>query len=101
MDILAAVGGKIAIIHGSYPGNESSKAGQVEILNQGFDASAARVGNFVWDREDLPEIALLSSNGTVHILERGDLDKRMFSDAEWKTRWRRHHEEAIDNPKKL
>ncbi len=93
MDIVAAVSGKVAIIHGSYPDeNQSARAGHVEILDQVFDAAAVRVGNFVWDRENLPEIALLSNDGSVRILERGKLDKRMFTEAEFKARALRHRE---------
>jgi CSLREA domain-containing protein len=103
MDIIAAVGGRVAIIHGSYPDeNQSARASQVEILDQVFDAAAVRVGNFVWDRENRPEIAFLSTNGSVGILERGKLDRRMFTEAEFKARSLRHRElmeqeEAVRN----
>ncbi len=82
MDILVTGGGKVAIIHGAYPENGISKAGQVEILNQGFDVAAARVGNFVWDRDNRPEIALLGGDGSVRILERASQDKRPLTEAE-------------------
>lgn len=95
MDIVAAAGNKVAIIHGSYPDNQSDKAAQVEVLNQDADVVAVRVGNFIWDRENRPEIALLDSGGTVHILERGNIDTRMFSDAEWKMRWKVKRDEAM------
>ncbi|MBC7932939.1 MAG: CSLREA domain-containing protein, partial [Rubrivivax sp.] len=95
MDILAAVGGQVAIIHGSYAGDESSRAEQVETLDLGSDVAAVRVGNFIWDRENCPEIGLLTADGSVRILQRGKLNKRMFTTAEWKTRWKRHREEAM------
>jgi CSLREA domain-containing protein len=95
MDILATGSGKVAIIHGAYPENGVSKAGQVEVLNQGFDVAAARVGNFVWDRENRPEIALLGGDGSVRILERASQDKRPFTEAELQTRRLRHREEMM------
>jgi CSLREA domain-containing protein len=44
------------------------------------------VGNFVWDRENRSEIGLLDASGTIRILERGTLDKRVFTTAEYKRR---------------
>ena len=100
MDILAAGNGKAAIIHGAYPENtdsrteqtEALRSGQVENLTEGFDAAAVRVGNFVWDRENRSEIALMGGDGSVRILERGKLDKRPFSEAEYKSRQFKHRE---------
>jgi CSLREA domain-containing protein len=93
MDIIAAVGGRVAIIHGSYPDeNQSARASQVEILDQVFDAAAVRVGNFVWDRENRPEIAVLGADGSVRILERGGTDRRMLTKAEFKARALSHRE---------
>jgi hypothetical protein len=100
MDILAAGNGKVAIIHGAYPENRDSRteqsaalrSGQVESLTEGFNVSAVRVGNFVWDRENRPEIALLSGDGSIRILERGKLDKRPFTESENKSRIFKHRE---------
>lgn len=92
MDILAAASGKLAIVHGAMPGED--EAGQVEVLNQDFNASAVLIGNFVWDRENRSEIGLLDANGAIRILEHGNLDKRMLGKAELKTRLRRQREEA-------
>lgn len=100
MDILAAGGGRATIIYGAYPKIserrseqiENGRGAQVENLIEGFDVTGARIGNFVWDRENLPEIALMSADGSVRILERGKLDKRPFSESELKSRALRHRE---------
>ena len=60
LDILAAGGGSAVIVHGAYPEKSENQNGDVEILNQGFDVAAARIGNFTWVRENRPEIALLT-----------------------------------------
>jgi CSLREA domain-containing protein len=100
MDILAAAGGKAVVIHGSYPEkNESpesqlkANAYQVETLNAGLDVAAVRVGHFVWDRENRPEIALLGASGTIQILQRGNIDRRQYSEEEWETYWTKREEQ--------
>ncbi|HEX8264109.1 MAG TPA: CSLREA domain-containing protein [Pyrinomonadaceae bacterium] len=100
MDILAAAGGKAVVIHGSYPEkNESpesqlkANAYQVEALNAGMDVSAVRVGHFVWDRENRPEIALLGASGTIRILQRGNIDRRQYSEEEWEKHWTKQEEQ--------
>jgi len=102
IDILAAAGGSAVVVHGSFPSDAKSRrddtaqsAPKVETLSGASDVVAVRVGNFVWDRESRPEIALLNADGSVRILERGGLDKRMFSAAEWKTRWKVNRDEAM------
>ena len=103
MDIIASAGGKVVIVHGSYPDeNETANTAKIEILDQFSDIAAVRVGNFVWDRENRPEIALLGNEGSVRILERGKLDKRAFTEAEYKSRPLKNRElmnqeEAIRN----
>ena len=85
MDLVAAGGGSVTIIHGEYRDRESVN-GRTETLIQGFDVAAVLVGEFVWDREHRHEIAMLDSSGTVHILARGSLNTRQFTEDEHRRR---------------
>ncbi|HEX8264110.1 MAG TPA: Ig-like domain-containing protein [Pyrinomonadaceae bacterium] len=100
MDILAAAGGKAVVIHGSYAEKNGSleasvaaNARQVEVLNAGTDVKAVRVGNFVWDRANQPEIALLSNSGRIQILHRGRLDTRQYTEEEFEAQLRNQEEQ--------
>lgn len=96
MDILAAAGTQMVIVHGAYPSSgEADNSKRVEVIDQGFEIGAVRAGNFVWDRDQQSEIALLDPTGTVRILERDGLNKTPYTAAEGKQLWRVRREQLL------
>ena len=79
-DLAVATGNSVAIIHGSNAADAS--ASRVETVNVPFAVKTLAVGEFVWDRENIAEIALLSSDGAIQVFERGSLDTRPFTTEE-------------------
>ncbi|MGC2297958.1 MAG: CSLREA domain-containing protein, partial [Acidobacteriaceae bacterium] len=64
--LLVITGGKPAILHG--------QSQRLEPVSVGYTVTAAVPGRFVFDRDPLLQIALLASDGSVHILARSDID---------------------------
>jgi CSLREA domain-containing protein len=64
--LLVIAGGKPAILHG--------QSQRLEPVSVGYAVTAAVPGRFVFDRDPLLQIALLVSDGSVHILARSDID---------------------------
>jgi CSLREA domain-containing protein len=77
-DLLVIAGGKPAILHGS--------SNRLEPISVGYRVTAAALGNFVFDRDPLRQIALLSSDGSLHILAHDDFDNTPWSLAEMHAR---------------
>ncbi len=78
-DIVVAAGSQLAIVKApAGPG----EANQIERVDLPFTASAVQVGQFIFDRENKREIAALSTDGAIHILTNGKLDRRPYSQAE-------------------
>jgi CSLREA domain-containing protein len=78
-DIVAAAGNQLLIVHRA---DDEGRASRIERVGLSFNAQAAQVGQFVWDREGLQEIALLSTDGSVHLMTQGALDRRPFAPEE-------------------
>ncbi len=88
-DLAIAAGYELAILHGRdrhSPLDDSDQAENanpaLERIGLGFAINSIAVGDFLWDREHKSELALLSESGEVHLLERGRLDKRPWTDAD-------------------
>ncbi|HSK29577.1 MAG TPA: hypothetical protein VLA17_06395, partial [Candidatus Limnocylindria bacterium] len=54
----------------------------MERFNVGSGVRGLALGHFTWDRQGRTEIAALTHDGTVHIVEHGKLDIRPFTEAE-------------------
>lgn len=77
--ILGEAGG-LSVLHGREAGK--SEAGRLERIPLGIAARAAAVGEFVWDRSGLAEIAVLGDDGIVRFMSQGVLDTRPFTPEE-------------------
>src|ERR1043165_8853057 len=82
MDIAVADGSELTVVHGWGRKEQVSAESRLERVNVGPDVRGLALGEFEWDREGQSEIAALTSDGTVHMVERGNLDTRPFTDAE-------------------
>ncbi|HKA18417.1 MAG TPA: C25 family cysteine peptidase [Blastocatellia bacterium] len=78
-DIAAAVGDEIEIIHGWSRKQEVDPQKRIEHVSSGYRARDLAVGFFVWNRQVNCQIAALSNDGTVHILDRAGSDARPFT----------------------
>ena len=81
-DIAVAVGDEIAIIHGWSRKQEVNPQMRIERISSGYHARDLAVGFFLWNREINYQIAALSDDGTVHILDQSGSDSRPFTDQE-------------------
>src|SRR6185503_5689230 len=61
---------------------EVAPESRVERVNVGPSVRGLALGQFTWDRQGRSEIAALTNDGTVHIVQNGKLDTRPFSEAE-------------------
>ena len=86
-DVAIVADGSLFILHGQLwgPGAATgiprSAAPELESVPLSSDAQAFAIGDFIWERNDRMEIAVLSGSG-VQILSRGTPDKRPFTVAQ-------------------
>ncbi|HEY6243325.1 MAG TPA: hypothetical protein VIX17_05240, partial [Pyrinomonadaceae bacterium] len=95
-DVVVGDGSEVLVVHGWGRKEQVAAESRVERLNVGSGVRGLALGEFEWDREGRSEIAALTYDGTVHIVENGKLDTRPFTDAEKALRTR-----ANLKPKKL
>src|SRR5215213_9990488 len=82
MDVAVAAGSEVLVVHGWGRKEQVAAGSRVERINVGPGVRGLALGQFVWDRQGRSEIAALTYDGTVHIVEHGKLDTRPFSEAE-------------------
>src|SRR5688500_9095764 len=82
LDVAVAAGSEVLVVHGWGRKEQVAAESRVERLNVGPGVRGLALGQFVWDRQGRSEIAALTYDGTVHIVEHGKLDIRPFSEAE-------------------
>ena len=70
-DVLAVAGGEVFILHAA--------SQTVEQVRVPFQTAAAALGSFVSDRDSILSMALLATDGSLHILAHGQRDARSFS----------------------
>jgi CSLREA domain-containing protein len=80
-DAAIAEGNTVELIHGG-GWNNSDLAARVEQISAPFEVRSLAIGDYIWDREARPELAMLAPDGNVHIYDRGELDTRPFTDAD-------------------
>jgi uncharacterized repeat protein (TIGR01451 family) len=92
-DLAVAAGSMVVIVHGQdqRQNGESVIAAlgpmaQMGRINIGYNIRGLALGNFILDREQRTEMAVVSDDGTAHVLKRGDLDMRPFTKEELKAR---------------
>ncbi len=87
-DIAVAAGNEVLVIHGSgdrTPNRKSAAAfyqSQIERIDFSSPLANLAIGDFVPDRENRMELAVLSSDGTIHIEARGQLNTTPMTAAE-------------------
>src|SRR5688572_11311173 len=82
LDVAVAAGSEVLVVHGWSCKEQVAGELRVGRLNGGPGVRGLALGQFVWDRQGRSEIAALTYDGTVHIVEHGKLDTRPFSEAE-------------------
>ena len=82
MDVAVAAGSEILVVHGWGRKEQGAPTSREERINVGANLRGLALGEFAWDRDGRSEIAALSDDGAVHIVENAKLDSRPFSEAE-------------------
>ena len=82
MDIAVASGSGIVIVHGWGRKEQVAVLGREERINVGASVSGLALGEFAWDREGRSEIATLTGEGVIQIVQHSKLDTRPFSAGE-------------------
>src|SRR5206468_11159217 len=72
-DLAVTAGSEVDIIHGSPDGLDGSS--RIEHIPLSFAARAVTVGEFTWDRDDRYEMAVLATDGSVHVLQAGEIGR--------------------------
>ena len=84
-DLAAATGSQVIVIHGRDENTKGSGPASIETERVPFIIRGVAVGDFIWDRNHQREIALLSGDGMVSLLARGNPDTRPYTEAEKNT----------------
>src|SRR5579859_450017 len=79
LDLAAAAGDEVIILHGQDQSAGKNLASRAEHINVGFNIRSLTLGVFTWNRDNKRSMALLSEDGTVHLLQRNDLDTQPFT----------------------
>ena len=82
MDVFVAAGSGIEILHGWGRKFSSTVESQREHVTASSVVQGLAVGHFIWERERRQEIALLSSDGAVSILQPNGVNPKRYSDTE-------------------
>ena len=82
MDVAVASGSEIVVVHGWGRKEEVGPFGREERINVGASVNGLALGEFAWDREGRSEIATLTGEGMIQIVQHSKLDARPFSPAE-------------------
>ncbi|HTC94427.1 MAG TPA: hypothetical protein VK699_13385 [Terriglobales bacterium] len=76
LDLAIAAGDEVIILHGENQAAGKNLASRVEHIKVGFNIRSLTLGTFTWNRDNKRSMALLSEDGTIHLLQRSDLDTR-------------------------
>ena len=82
MDVATAAGNEVVVVHGWGRKEEVAAASREERIPVSSGLRGLALGEFSWDRQGRTEIAALSADGKVHIVQSAKLDSRPFSGAE-------------------
>jgi predicted outer membrane repeat protein len=81
-DVAVTDGSEVVVIHGWGRKEQVTAESRVERVKVGGNLRGLAVGEFAWDREGRSEIAALSDDGQVHVVQNAKLDSRPFNEAE-------------------
>jgi len=79
LDLAVAAGDEVIILHGQDQTVNKNFGSGAEHINVGFNVRSLALGSFIWNRDNKRSMALLAEDGTVHLLQRSDLDTRPFT----------------------
>src|SRR6266849_9164116 len=79
LDLAVAAGNEVIILHGENQTAGKDLSSRAEHINVGFNIRSLTLGSFTWNRDNKRSMALLAVDGTVHLLQRSDLDTRPFT----------------------
>ncbi len=82
LDLAVAAGDEVVILHGGSQTAGKNLGSRAEHINVGFNVRSLTLGSFTWNRDNKRSMALLAEDGTVHLLQRSDLDTRPFTSEE-------------------
>jgi len=82
MDVATAAGSEVVVVHGWGRKEQVAAAAREERIPVSSGLRGLALGEFSWDRQGRTEIAALSADGKVHIVQSAKLDSRPFSGAE-------------------
>jgi len=99
-DVAVVAGGELQIVHGRDVHAASAGEGpatlQAESVSIPFVAASVAVGSFIQDRASRLQMAVLGTDGSVHIVTRAGLDTRPWSLAQMQSRRRALHDHKPD-----
>jgi len=79
MDVAVAAGSEVNVIHGWGRKQEVSLESRRERINLNNNARELAAGYFIWNRAGNHQIAVLSDDGTVNVLDQAGSDSRPFT----------------------
>lgn len=82
VDVAAATGSEIAVVHGWGRKEAVEISSRLQRVAVGSGVKGIALGHFSWDRQGRSELAALTENGVVQILQRERLDTRPFTEDE-------------------
>ena len=82
MDVAVTAGSEVLVVHGWGRKEQVVPAAREERIPVASGLRGLALGEFTWDRQGRSEIAALSADGTVHIVQNANLDSRPFSGTE-------------------
>jgi len=99
LDVAVSAGSEILIVHGWGRKEQVTAASREERFNVGAGVRGLALGQFAWDREGRSELAALTSDGAVQIVQNAKLDSRPFTEQEaaQRTRGNVRHQPTANN----
>src|SRR6185369_13027349 len=82
MDVATAAGNEVVVVHGWGRKEQVAAATREERIPVSSGLRGLALGEFSWDRLSRTEIAALSTDGTVHIVQNAKADRRPYTEAE-------------------
>jgi predicted outer membrane repeat protein len=98
-DVAVAAGNEVDIVHGWGRKQEVDLQSRLERISVNNNARDLAVGFFIWNRAGSSQIAVLSDNGAVNILDQAASDARPFTaeeTAQFRTARLKVNREAVD-----
>ncbi|HKR58345.1 MAG TPA: VCBS repeat-containing protein, partial [Pyrinomonadaceae bacterium] len=86
VDAVVAAGSEILLVHGWGRKQTPVLESRLERVGAGSEIRGLSTGHFIWDREGRREIAVLTEDGSLQLIQAKGLNTTKFTDAELVTR---------------